>query len=273
MCISPLTLTTGIVPCSKCPECKARRISAWSLRLTQQIKESKSAHFITLTYEKGHDKYGDYPRRSPNGFATLLKGDVQRFLKRLRKHASQPVGLHIKYYAAGEYGSKTARPHYHLIIYNATPDAISSTWTHGNVHFGKVESASIGYCLKYISKGRTVPKHRRDDRQPEFSLMSKGLGAAYLTPAMINWHKADPVNRVYATIEDGKKISLPRYYKDRVFSDKDKNDIAEHFKQFHIDQKEFAEHSDWQHAKQQTQENIKAAKSNAKLVSTQNEIL
>lgn len=46
---------------------------------------------------------------------------------------------------------------------------------------------------------------------------------------MIAWHKADPVNRVYAVIEDGKKVSLPRYFKDRIFSDQERQLIKEHY--------------------------------------------
>lgn len=40
---------------------------------------------------------------------------------------------------------------------------------------------------------------------------------------MIRWHKADLVNRMYCNIEGGKKISMPRYYKQKLY---DENEAA-----------------------------------------------
>lgn len=62
---------------------------------------------------------------------------------------------------------------------------------------------------------------------------------------MIAWHRADPVNRVYAVIEDGKKISLPRYFKDRIFTDDQRSQIKEHFEKVHQDEIQFEENKDW----------------------------
>lgn len=169
MCTTPLALKSGvIVPCSKCPECKARRVSAWSLRLMRQDSVSDTSHFITLTYDNEH-----LPR-SGNGLLTLSKRDLQLFFKRLRfLHVEMGISQKIKYYVCGEYGFNTKRPHYHAIIFNVLPDKIADCWKHGTIHIGTISEASVGYTLKYISKGSTVPRHSRDDRQKEFSLMSK----------------------------------------------------------------------------------------------------
>lgn len=278
MCISVLTLKDGSkVPCSKCPECKSRRVSAWSLRLVNQGNFADTAHFITLTYGEGEDEDGCYPRRTSNGFKTISKRDVQLFVKRLRFLQSKSGGLPIKYYFAGEYGSRTARPHYHAIIFNADVNNFTTAWNLGHVHIGTVSEASIGYCLKYISKGRTVPRHSRDDRQSEFSLMSKGLGAAYLTAAKLRWHKFDVVNRVYAVIEDGKKVSLPRYYKDRIYTDQERDDIRSHYKQFHFDQymeqNPGGDHAMFNEIKRQQKMILEGSKRQAKYLNSQNENL
>lgn len=55
--------------------------------------------------------------------------------------------------------------------------------------------------------------------------MSKGLGKNYLTPQMIAYHKADPVERVCCTTYDGKKLSMPRYYKERIFNNDERLSI------------------------------------------------
>jgi len=93
----------------------------------------------------------------------------------------------------------------------------------GNVHFGEVNPATICYTLKYMEKPKQIKKH--DSRQPEFSLMSKKLGADYLTKAMVSWHKADTENRSYVNIGDGKKGSMPRYYREKIYTTKDSEAI------------------------------------------------
>lgn len=161
--------TTIPVPCGKCPNCVARRVSAWSFRVQEEEKISSSSHFLTLTYDS---KYVPITDRC---FMSVKKRDIQLFFKRLRK-AHPPGSPALKYFAAAEYGGKTMRPHYHIILFNADIRLISDAWNLGSVHFGTVSGASIGYTLKYISKGQQVPLHENDDREPEFRLMSKNWG-------------------------------------------------------------------------------------------------
>lgn len=204
------------VPCGKCPECMKRRASAWSFRLMQEERISSSAHFITLTYDT---KYVPITR---NGFMSLDKRDLQLFFKRLRKRNSNQ----LKYYAVGEYGGRTFRPHYHIILFNVELPTISPSWELGHVHYGQVEAASVGYTLKYISKPKRIPQHRNDDRLPEFGTMSKRLGASYLSEKMKEWHLADMDNRMYCNLLDGKKIAMPRYYKDRIYDEQQRKRVA-----------------------------------------------
>ena len=200
-------------PCGKCPACVRRRVSGWAFRLNKQSEQSNSAHFVTLTYNDEHIK------KTKNGFETLVKKDVQDFFKRLRKLTKQK----ISYYAVGEYGDTGERPHYHIILFNANPKIVENAWklndtSLGNVHFGDVGDASVGYTLKYISKDKKIPQFNGDDRQKEFALMSKGLGAGYLTENMVKWHtKGNIENKVYLPLKDGKKAAMPRYYKDKIY--------------------------------------------------------
>ena len=212
------------VPCGRCPPCFARRTSHWSFRLRVEGRQHLVAYFVTLTYAN--------TPKSKNGYSTLKKRDVQLFMKRLRKENKKYNNEKIVYYCAGEYGSQFKRPHYHLIMFNAYESVIRAAWQLddvplGHVHIGTVSDASIGYTLKYISKKLVNKKrHARDDRTPEFQLQSKGIGLNYLTPAMIRWHKQDPANRCLAIIEDNQKISLPRYIRDKLFNDEEKQIIS-----------------------------------------------
>lgn len=226
-------------PCGKCPPCRSRRASSWSFRLMQQDRVSNSAIFLTLTYDEQHIK------RTPKHYKTIRKRCLQLYFKRVRKLLPKTSGL--KYYACGEYGSKTYRPHYHAIIFNANYDALEQAWIcnsdeygcgHrgcgkpiGQIKFGTVSDASVGYTLKYISKLGKIPLHKNDDRMPEFSLMSKGLGSNYLTPQIKRWHLESLHKRMYVNLTDGKKAAMPRYYKERIYTSLERTMVGEYYQQ------------------------------------------
>jgi len=221
-------VTMGFIPfpCGKCPPCQKRRISGWSFRLTKHGQASNTSQFVPLTYDESNVPI------SENGLQTLRKTDLQKFFKRLRKLTHEK----ISYYAVGEYGDKTQRPHYHIILFNGNCNNVESAWnlnntTIGHCHFGDVNDASIGYTLKYISKEKQIPMFQQDDRQKEFSIMSKGLGKSYLTPQAIKWHKNKLEERMYLPLPGGKKASMPRYYKDKMYKDGEKFMISIHMKQ------------------------------------------
>lgn len=237
-CITPFHVEDKItgnkipVPCGKCPECFSRRISGWSFRLMQQDKVSTSAHFITLTYATEHCPI------SKNGFPTLTKGQqscLTLFFKKLRqahvrlyKKLRVPIQSQrqLKYYACGEYGSQRSRPHYHVLIFDCFIELIQPAWEKGQVHYGTVTEASVGYTLKYMCKPGRIPLHNRDDRQKEFSVMSKGLGASYLSQRMQAWHRNSLEDRQYCPLPDGKKIAMPRYYRDKLYTEQEKKRLA-----------------------------------------------
>jgi len=247
------------VPCGSCPKCISRRISGWSFRLMQEDKHSDSSYFITLTYDTEHVPITD------NGFLSLNFKHVQDFFKRVRKiHAKQYNIISslrdtqhdydkklyrqaAKYYTAGEYGTKGHRPHYHSLVFNLDLELMVSNndllllkhtdfdgtteinikqWDHGHATIGRVSGASVGYTLKYMCKDKWKRKHARDDRQPERSLMSKHLGIDYMTDEMIKWHKADLLNRMYINLEGQKKAAMPRYYKNKIYTNAERSEVG-----------------------------------------------
>lgn len=197
----------------------------------QQERVSIAAHFVTLTYDTAHVPI------TPNGFMSVDKKHVQDFFKRLRFRVSEhSPDVRIKYYLASEYGGRTNRPHYHIILFNVVnPYDVDNTWQLGATHYGQVTGASIGYTLKYLDKTKRIPMNRNDDRIPEFGLMSKGLGLNYILDEngqgkkIVEWHLADLENRMYLNLEGGKKASMPRYYKDKIYSEEQREIIAEKY--------------------------------------------
>jgi hypothetical protein len=246
-CISPIYVENVKeydvipVPCGKCVECRKRKVDEWVFRLMEEDKVSSSSHFVTLTYDTLSIPI------TKNGFMTLDKSDFQRFMKRLRK---QTGFENIRYYAAGEYGEKNRRPHYHAIIFNVPTQAsyfnawslVKEKWMQyyapvlpngqlydpypklsnedkiqlGQLHIGQVSGKSIAYTAKYLDKIQRKKKHSREDWAREFSLMSKGLGESYLTDEIIKYHQERP-EQLYLTMAGGKKIAMPKYYRNKIW--------------------------------------------------------
>lgn len=224
-CIKPKYIAKNdiVVPCGSCAFCAATKRSDWALRLHYESKKHYGSKFVTLTYSNNNLTYD-------SGSPQLVKSDLQKWFKRVRK-----AGYKMRYYAVGEYGSKTYRPHYHIIVFGDIPEAVlRKAWSFqnkktgkyyaiGHAHIGSVTEASIMYCLGYIVNGKGW--RMRHKRVAPFTVMSRrpGLGANYLTKAMVDWHKSDRKN--YALL-DGQKRHLPRYYKVKIFSKVDMVRIA-----------------------------------------------
>lgn len=201
-----------VVPCGSCAFCTATRRSDWALRLHYEGRQHLTKKFVTLTYADAHLHF-------KGGVSQLDKRDLQLWFKRVRK-----TGVKVRYYAVGEYGSKTYRPHYHVLLFGEVSDEVlRASWPLGHVHIGTVTEASIMYCLGYIINGKGWKMRTR--RVAPFALMSRrpGLGHSYLTPAMIEWHRSGRKN--YAILDGGKR-HLPRYYKVKIFSKVDLVRIA-----------------------------------------------
>lgn len=125
-----LSVSTGetlpfylVVPCGKCIICRKKKASALSARAIAETNTSgKAPLFITLTYNNDM-----LPRNSVDGTPTLVKKHLQLFMKRLRSLLDNNLIEHdLRYLACGEYGSKTKRPHYHLLLWNFPSDKIGN---------------------------------------------------------------------------------------------------------------------------------------------------
>lgn len=195
------------VPCGKCVACQSNRRTEWSTRLEQELRMAKSAWFLTITYSDEH-----LPKNH-----SINKRDMQLFMKSLRKKVNDK----LKYYLCGEYGEQTLRPHYHMILFNYPGSKekvqidVMETWNKGFVHIGDVTSKSIKYTLKYMLKQQN--DNFFEFVEKPFSLMSKGLGKAYIDK-MTDWHHAD-VSRNYVVKQDGRKERLPRYFRQKIYDE------------------------------------------------------
>ena len=97
------------VPCGKCVLCRSKKATEWSFRATCETVYSTSIPlFVTLTYNN---------RNLPEH--GVFKEELQLFMKRLRIRLDRLNYKHnIRYFACSEYGSRSKRPHYHMILWN-----------------------------------------------------------------------------------------------------------------------------------------------------------
>ncbi len=218
------------VACGQCIGCKLERSRQWAMRCMHEASLYDENCFITLTYDEFY---------IPKG-GTLVKKDFQLFMKRLRKRYGTSK---IRYYACGEYGELSYRPHFHACIFAFdfsdkvlfkehngndlyTSDSLNSLWNYGFATIGNLTFESAAYVARYCTKiitGEMSEKHYAG-REKEFSLMSRrpGIGQGWIEKFHEDTYKDDKV------IIRGQAMSPPTYY-DRYMETKD-NDVIENVK-------------------------------------------
>lgn len=223
------------VPCGKCLLCLKKKRSDWSLRLEHEYLDSDSAFFITLTYNE------EYIPRTKHGIHTLHKKHIQNYIKRLRndhvKYVTKQLKIEkkyvkeyskkIRYFAVGEYGSKTERPHYHILLFNydiANLAPIASQWKNtntgnsfGHVDIGTVNGSSINYVTKYMFKKFD---RKTDVREAPFTLMSKKPIIGYNYIKTYGWYHQENEDLTTADMK-GAIRRIPRAYLYKLFTKKE----------------------------------------------------
>lgn len=104
-----------MIRCGHCMGCRIDKSKEWANRCLLELQDHTSAYFLTITYDDQFVPVSTYTDESGASFPSLslCKKDFQLFIKRLRKRHVKP----IRYFACGEYGDRTMRPHYHAIVF------------------------------------------------------------------------------------------------------------------------------------------------------------
>lgn len=220
------------LPCGQCIGCRLEYSRQWANRCMLELPYHKESWFLTLTYDDEHCPQTWYAFNDDGEAApalTLVPRDLELFWKRLRKaHPND----HIRYYACGEYGSTTYRPHYHAIVfglslddlrpYKSSPqgydyfisDSLAKCWGLGFVVVGSVTWETCAYTARYVmkkAKGRDRQAYENLNLEPEFVRMSRkpGIGHQYYVD------HPDLYNHEYINLKTdtgGLKFRPPRYY-------------------------------------------------------------
>lgn len=230
VCLQPIQVKKGVfVPCSNCDPCRARRSRDWQFRLYQEYRHAETAYFLTITYDDETLPTWTDPDTGEIK-ANLSIRDIQLFVKKLRKKQNawqkdqDRDKRQLRYYLVGEYGDRTDRAHYHMMLFNLEPELkhkLDDIWKNGVVHIGTCNAKTIAYTLKYVLKtdiDRNSQYQIRNGlkRQNPFSLSSKrpAIGHRYLETHG-KYHRVTDT----LTVRDINQntIPLPKYYKDKIF--------------------------------------------------------
>jgi len=223
---------TGLtIPCGTCILCREEYARQTAIRITHEATLWETNCFLTLTYtDELMPQYG-----------SLDYSHLVKFWKRLRKQIGP-----LRYYAVGEYGGKTHRPHYHVCLFghDFTEDGIvvregemplwispslEKLWGLGQVRVGKLCVATARYTASYVVKKlrRKQQYVRTDDETGELipliqprAFMSRNLGKEWWE----KWHKG-VANHDHVIIT-GKPQKPPRAY-DKWLKAKDEKRIGE----------------------------------------------
>lgn len=196
------------INCGSCIGCRANKAKEWAVRCMHEFSScGEKGVFITLTYDDQHIP-------SDHG---LNKRDLQLFWKRLRKEFGK-----CRYFACGEYGGLTMRPHYHAIIFGLefTVDGrndngflynnkLNQVWNKGFVTLDEVNFNTCCYVAGYTAKKLNKTISGLNGRCPEFIVMSNRPGIGYDVGELCG--KSMFVNGFL--VSGGSKIGVPRYYK------------------------------------------------------------
>nr|CAI9750860.1 replication initiation protein [Microvirus sp.] len=231
-----------MIPCGQCQGCRLKKRKEWATRMELEAYQHKKEEiwFITLTYDDekipslnlktgeifrgGKHLWKDGSER-PQCVQTLNVEDVQLFIKRLRKGTR----ARLRYFLAGEYGDKTGRPHYHMILYGWEPkklkpihkmsrfghftdEDMQKWWGNGQIDIAQATPETYNYVAGYVTKklyGNDSKRYTENGLKPPFCIMSRkpGLGDKWFQD-----HENEIWAKGYIQLSNGKIAAIPEYY-------------------------------------------------------------
>lgn len=246
-----------VVPCGHCKACLMRKSYKNTQRCEFERIANGYCLFITLTYSNQYvprvlpirqdngttDWIGVNDRLQDNGevyftssyddsslcallekcklngcLGILVKKDLQNYLKRVRKHISKYYNEKVRFYACGEYGPTTLRPHFHILLFfNSAKLAenirqiVFQAWKMGIVDSSFVNGSASSYVASYVNSRANLPEVLASSTSRPFSSHSFFLGETILLPTDEELQRLDYksiINRVVSVGGKRKDIRL-----------------------------------------------------------------
>lgn len=234
------------VACQHCFACALNYSAEWATRIMLEAKKYKNNFWVTLTYDQDHlpiateltfnDEIFENVGDIKWGEGCLVPEHMDTFLDSLRKHLARKYKHNgVKYYYAGEYGTETHRPHYHIVLMNCPLDITQFYDTHIDVNYkahwkshelerywdkGMIDICELEwsdaaytarYCAKKLFKKTSDRQYYEEGKKPEFVRMSKDIGMDYFTENVEKIYKLDGL--VAKTVKGNvTQVKPPRAY-------------------------------------------------------------
>ena len=217
------------VDCGVCVNCVNKYKSSWNFRLIKEfqyysIDQLKRSYYVTLTMAPQYYSENKYE----------VSKLFRRFLERVRKHTKKSV-RHFFISERGEDDNGEHRIHFHGFLFDIkfNPNRIWSFWNYGFVKvkpcINNEESLLdfIGYCTGYITK--EVDDCIIDKYDKPFVFVSPGLGKSYADDIQnITFHHQNN-QFIPFVLENNSMRSLPRYLRNKIFSDDERKQMTKQF--------------------------------------------
>lgn len=236
------------IGCGNCLLCRKKKANSWRNRLIEECKNDLTGVFVTLTFnsESLKDLFKDInikeqseiigckTRRTKNGYRcryiyqvkklnyelkgydtdnAICKRAVRLFCERWRKI----TGKSPKHWLITELGGgHSEHVHLHGIIWTDKRKMIKRCWDFGFVWDGYqfrknyVNARTANYITKYMFKV--------DKNHPNYKpivLCSKGIGSCYADNRKVDSYRLD----------NGKKVALPTYWKNKMYNDEEREQM------------------------------------------------
>lgn len=231
-------------PCGQCINCKKKKFTEWSIRGRDELNYWKGkAAFITISYNDNNliKTQNNYRLNDKDAGGSLCREHMVEFIKGIKKI----YGKHIRYIYCGEYGPKTFRPHYHLLIFGVSQREVNldilagikygksklvNLWKKGAIYlsinektgkpYEKVSSRAVqyivGYTRKKLPSAAVKEFYNEIEREKPFMSTSQGIGKGWAEENKENW-----VHNLRSSINNV-KCCIPRYYIKRVYKEEGK---------------------------------------------------
>ena len=214
---------TRYVPigCGRCIECLKQKSNAWKIRMHEELRINNIATFVTLTFSDENltklASLNNICNPTQNNDIAIIA--TRLFLERWRKKHKKS----IKHWLITELGHKnTERIHLHGIIWTDKKQDIEKIWQYGWVYIGDyVNEKTINYIIKYVTK--IDQQHRWF--KPKI-LCSPGIGKNYINThnSKIKKFKGENTDESY-NYNNGNKGSLPTYYRNKIYSEEEREQL------------------------------------------------
>lgn len=193
--------------CGQCVPCRISRRKIWT---TRQVLESYCHDencFVTLTYSETAKRKDGGPCLPEDG--RVRPDDLRNWLKRFREKLTSEHP--VRFYAVGEYGDRTSRPHYHASLFGVSGRTdiltrsglvkhwgcsrlVLETWGLGHVYVSEFNRLTAQYVAGHHLKRHSNGSFARMSLRP-------GIGAVAI-PSIV---KSLPAG---ASLSDGRVVRI-----------------------------------------------------------------